>query len=265
VEVSAMNIREAAVAGMFYPASAPQLSAQVDNLMSGFAAAGRVPKALIAPHAGYAYSGTVAGAVYSRVRGVAAIRRVVLVGPSHRVAFSGIALPDAQVFRTPLGDVDLDTAAIERLLRVAGVSRREDAHLLEHSLEVQLPFLQIALGDFLLIPMVVGLATPETVATAIEAVWGGSETLVVISSDLSHFHPYAAAEAIDAATSRKIIDLQSGLGPEQACGCTGINALLSVARRRGLGIEEVDRCNSGDTAGSRDQVVGYAAYALYEN
>jgi len=260
-----MNTREAAVAGTFYPASAAQLGAQVDSLMAGNCASGMVPKALIAPHAGYVYSGPVAGAVYNRVRGAVGIHRVVLVGPSHRVAFSGIALPESRVFRTPLGDVDLDIGAIERLLRLPGVSRREDAHLLEHSLEVHLPFLQVALGEFLLVPMVVGSTTPETVVTALESVWGGSETLVVISSDLSHYHPYAEAEAIDAATSREITGLHGVLGPQQACGCTGINALLRIAGRRGLAIEEVDRRNSGDTAGPRDQVVGYAAYALYED
>ncbi len=260
-----MNTREAAVAGMFYPASAALLSAQVDDLMAGYPATGEVPKALIAPHAGYMYSGAVAGAVYSRIRGAVGIRRVVLVGPSHRVAFSGIAVPESRVFRTPLGDVELDSGAIERLLRLPGVSRREDAHLHEHSLEVHLPFLQVALGEFLLIPMVVGAMAAESVALVLESLWGGSETLVVVSSDLSHYHPYAEAQAIDAATSREIIGLRGALGPQQACGCTGINALLHIAGGRGLAIEEVDRRNSGDTAGPRDQVVGYAAYALYEH
>jgi hypothetical protein len=260
-----MRTREAAVAGMFYPAGARELASQVNALMARQCGPAEPPKALIAPQAGYVYSGPGAAAVYSRLRGAEAIRRVVLVGPSHRVAFSGLAVPDAQVFVTPLGAIRIDDDAVERLLALPSVSRRADAHMLEHSLEVQLPFLQMALGEFLLTPVVIGNASTNAVATAMEAVWGGPETLIVVSSDLSHYHRYEEAVVIDKATSGAILDLRGGLAPEQACGCVGINALLAVAKRRGLTIEEVDRRNSGDTAGPRDQVVGYASYALYEN
>lgn len=259
-----MHVRDAAVAGMFYPANPRELAAEVNGLLDRNRTPGAAPKAVIAPHAGYMYSGPVAASVYSRLCG-ARIERVVLVGPSHRVAFRGVAVPEADAFETPLGRVELDAEGLSTVLALPAVSRRADAHLAEHSLEVHLPFLQVALGAFRLIPLVVGMASTDDVAAAVDAVWGGPETLIVVSSDLSHYHPYDHATAIDAETCSAIRELRGGLGPDQACGCVGINALLALARRRGLAIEEVDRRNSGDTAGSRDQVVGYVSYALYEH
>lgn len=257
------HVRPAAVAGMFYPASPIDLRADVDALLGAASApAARAPKALIVPHAGYVYSGPVAANAYAAIRSLAGkIRRVVLLGPSHRVYFTGMALPEADAFETPLGDVPLDQAALDL---IPWVPRIEDAHLKEHSLEVQLPFLIRALGDFSLVPLCVGEAEPEEVARVIEALWGGPETLIVVSSDLSHYLPYQVARSTDQRTAAAIV----GLGPrpihhEQACGATPVNGLLLVARRRGLRAELLDLRSSGDTAGGRSEVVGYGAFVFH--
>jgi AmmeMemoRadiSam system protein B len=257
--------RPPAVAGMFYPGAQAGLCAEVDALLA--AAPPLVmaqPKAIIAPHAGYIYSGPTAARIYSalapwRQR----IRRVVLLGPTHRVAVHGLALPTVSSFATPLGNVPLDTAAMAQLDELPQVRRNDAAHALEHSLEVHLPFLQRALDDFTLVPLAVGQAEPEAVAEVLDHLWGGDETLIVISSDLSHFLPYATAQQVDSNTCRHILQLDTHIHPEQACGAYPINGLLLAARRRGLQAALVDLCNSGDTAGDRERVVGYAAFAFH--
>ncbi|WP_417516215.1 AmmeMemoRadiSam system protein B [Minwuia sp.] len=261
--------RSPAVAGTFYPGEAGKLQAAVDRLLTDaqkrMAGPTSGPKALIAPHAGYVYSGAVAASAYQRVQPVKGqVRRVVLLGPAHRVAFKGFALPSVDAFDTPLGPVRLDRAVIERLVEVRDdCAIRDDAHAQEHSLEVHLPFLQRSLGDILLVPIVVGDASPDAVARLLQQLWGGPETLVVISTDLSHYHTYDEARQIDGDTVTKIGALQAGaFGPQQACGSRPVNGLLKLAGHLGLRITELDVRNSGDTAGSKDRVVGYGAWAL---
>ncbi len=259
------TVRPPAVAGTFYPAEPHTLRRMVDGFLEQGQAEGEPPKAMIVPHAGYVYSGPVAASAYARLRPHArTISRVVLLGPSHRVAFRGIAAPEADWFETPLGRVRIDQEAIDGLLDLPWVQRSDQAHALEHSLEVHLPFLQEVLEDFALVPLVVGDAQPEQVAQVIERLWGGPETLIVVSSDLSHYLDYDSARAIDERTSRAIEGLRPGdIGFDQACGALPVRGLLQVARRRGLRGRTIDLRNSGDTAGPRDQVVGYGAYVFH--
>ena len=258
--------RPAAVAGTFYPASTAELRRQVDELLAApRVAAGPAPKALIAPHAGYVYSGPIAASAYAQLsRYGGRIRRVVLLGPVHRVPIRGLALPGVQRFATPIGEVELDAQAIAALRGLPQVVESPLAHAAEHSLEVQLPFLQRLLGDFLLVPLAVGDATAEEVAEVLERLWGGDETLIVVSSDLSHYLPYDTARHVDSGTIDHLLRLEAKLDHEQACGATPINGLLQVALRRGLAPELLDARNSGDTAGDRSRVVGYAAVAFRE-
>jgi AmmeMemoRadiSam system protein B len=259
------NTRPPAVAGTFYPADPGVLAAEVDALLAAAADPGAagVPKALIVPHAGYVYSGPVAASGYVRIRSARGrIRRVVLLGPVHRVPVRGLALPGVEAFQTPLGAVRVDRAACERLRGLPQVVESPAAHRLEHSLEVHLPFLQRLLGDFELVPLAVGDASAEEVAEVLDALWGADETLIVISSDLSHYLPYDRARAQDARTAQMIVGLHSDISHEQACGGTPVNGLTLAAQRRGLGIELVDLRNSGDTAGDRERVVGYASFAV---
>lgn len=260
------TVRPAAVAGMFYPGDAATLAAEVASyLADAGAASAPPPKALIAPHAGYMYSGAIAASVYARLAPLAGrIRRVVLLGPVHRVPVRCAAVPSASAFASPLGEVPLDAGAIAALRELPGVEVNDRAHAQEHSLEVHLPFLQSVLGDFALVPVAVGDASPSEVCRILEAVWGGPETLVVVSSDLSHYLPYEAARRRDADTSRSILGLEATLVPEEACGAAPINGLLTFARRHGLEVEGIDLRNSGDTAGSKDRVVGYGAFAFHE-
>jgi len=262
------SIRPAAVAGSFYPGDPSALSVEVATYLAQAeaGASGRAaPKAIIAPHAGYVYSGPVAASIYARLKRLAGrITRVVLAGPAHRVFVRGAAVPDVEAFDSPLGPVTLDREAIARLRALPFVTVSGRAHALEHSLEVQLPFLQSVLGTFSLVPVVVGDATPEEMARLFEVLWGGDETLVVVSSDLSHYHPYDVARAVDRKTADAILRLEAELEPEEACGAAPVNGLLEVARRRGLSAELVDLRNSGDTAGGRDRVVGYGAFAFHE-
>jgi AmmeMemoRadiSam system protein B len=259
--------RPAAVAGSFYPGDPSALAAEVTSYLAAAPAApegGRAPKAIIAPHAGYMYSGPVAACAYARIAPRAGtVERVVLAGPAHRVYVPGVALPAAREFATPLGAVALDPEAVRIASEFPFVEVSDRAHALEHSLEVHLPFLQAALGRFRLVPLVVGDASPDEVAALLEALWGGEETLVVVSSDLSHYLPYESARRRDGGTARAILDLEASLAPEDACGAAPINGLLALARRRGLEPELVDLRNSGDTAGSRDRVVGYGAFAFH--
>jgi AmmeMemoRadiSam system protein B len=251
---------------MFYPADARELHAVVERLLAAAAVADEPPpKAIIAPHAGYIYSGPVAATVYARLRPLAGrVERVVLLGPSHRVAFRGLATSSADFFHTPLGDVPLDREAIARAEGLPQVTSLDAAHRAEHSLEVHLPFLQSVLGTFRLVPLVVGDADPDSTAEVIDLLWGGEETLIVVSSDLSHYHDYDTARRLDAATTTAIERLDpSAVHYDDACGRNPINGLLRVARRRRLTARTLDLRNSGDTAGPRDSVVGYGAYVFH--
>ena len=260
-------VRPAAVAGMFYPHSATALSADVRSYLAAARSPdlGRpTPKALIVPHAGYIYSGPVAATAYVRLLPAhSTIRRVVLLGPARRVALRGIALPDASAFSTPLGAIDIDQDAAATLRRQSGIGISGAAHAEEHALEVQVPFLQSVLDRFTLVPLVVGYASGDEVAAVLDLLWGGDETVIIVSSDLSHYHRYADAQSIDRATADTILNEASTLDHEQACGATPINGLLTVARRRALRVELCDLRNSGDTAGDRSRVVGYGAFAFY--
>lgn len=261
------SIRPAAVAGMFYPGTPAVLGAAVRAYLaeaqSPAEATAMVPKALIVPHAGYVYSAPVAAPAYRRIApGRGTIRRVVLLGPVHRVPIRGLALPRSAAFTTPLGAVGVDLEAVARVLEMPQVQVSEEAHALEHSLEVQLPFLQTVLDDFQIVPFAVGDATAAEVASVLDNLWGGPETLVVVSSDLSHYHAYAAARQIDRGTAAAILALDSSLDHDQACGATPINGFALCARRRNLKPELIDLRNSGDTAGDRSRVVGYAAFAF---
>jgi len=259
------SARPPAVAGMFYPSDPAELRAQVRGFLDAAAGDGPRPLALIAPHAGYVYSGRVAGSAYARLTPVAhEIERVVLLGPCHRVPVQGLAASSAGAFSTPLGDVPVDRGGVESILDLPQVAIFDETHDQEHSLEVHLPFLQEAIGPFELVPLVVGDATDDEVAEVLRRLWSGPETLVVVSSDLSHYLDYETARKVDHATSRSIEALEvDGLGPRTACGRIPIRGLLTEAKRRGLSVTTVDLCNSGDTAGPSDQVVGYGAYVVH--
>ena len=268
-----MRVRPPAVAGRFYPGDRGRLRAAVAGYVDcarAHSGAGdaRVPKAIIGPHAGYMYSGPVAGTAYASVssaRGV--VERVVLIGPAHRVAVDGLVLPSADALLTPIGPAPVDRAAREVALTCTGVGTDDDAHAEEHSLEVHLPFVQHVLGtEVQVLPLLVGRAAPQTVAAVVDALWGGRETLVVVSSDLSHYHPYAVAQARDRRTASAIVNGEvDAIGPHEACGAFPIRGLLTVARRKALDARLLDLRNSGDTAGSTDRVVGYGAFAFSEH
>ena len=266
-EESPIRLRQPAVAGTFYPADPGEL----DVAVRGYLERAHVgepnaapPKAVIAPHAGYVYSGPVAASAYvevARLRGV--IERVALLGPCHRVPVLGLAASAADAFVTPLGEVPVDRDSVDRLLRLPQVEVLEAAHAGEHSLEVHLPFLQCVLDRFHLVPLVVGDATASEVDEVLEELWGGPETLIVVSSDLSHYYDYPTARRLDAETSRAIENLRpEDLGDDSACGRAPASGLLVAARRHGLHVRTVDLRNSGDTAGSRDRVVGYGSYVF---
>jgi AmmeMemoRadiSam system protein B len=263
-----INSRPAAVAGMFYPESAAVLARNVSQLLSSAVQSpGLHPKAIIAPHAGYVYSGAVAASIYACLfaqRGM--IRRIVLLGPTHRVSIDGLALPATTTFTTPLGTVPIDLALVEAVKDMPQIVISDAAHAQEHSLEVQLPFLQSIFGgdsdSFSLLPLAVGHATPEQVAEVLERLWGGDETLIVVSTDLSHFLPYVQAQQVDKQTVQMILELAPSIPHQQACGATPVNGLLLAARRHGLRARLIDHCNSGDTAGDRSRVVGYGAFAF---
>ncbi|HSS69474.1 MAG TPA: AmmeMemoRadiSam system protein B [Casimicrobiaceae bacterium] len=262
-------VRPAAVAGMFYPEAPSALGIAVRDYLAQAAprTGGKppMPKALIVPHAGYVYSGPVAASAYARIAtGRVTIRRVVLLGPVHRVPIRGLALPEAKAFSTPLGTVEVDTAGAAEALALPQVRTSEAAHALEHSLEVQLPFLQTLLENCRIVPLAVGDATAAEVAAVIDRLWGGPETLILVSSDLSHYHPYGEARSIDRGTVEEILAMTSTIDHEQACGATPINGFAVCARRRGLAAELLDLRNSGDTAGDKSRVVGYAAFAFTE-
>lgn len=262
------SVRNPAVAGRFYPAQPDELRKRVAAFLEAvpLAGAGPMPKAIIVPHAGYSYSGAVAASAYKQIASTEArrqIERVVLVGPCHYVPCRGLALSSADSFATPLGRVSLDKAAQQQLLALPQVFVLDVAHAQEHSLEVQLPFLQTVLDNFSLIPMVTGDTTPEAVAEALALLWGGPETLVVISSDLSHFHNTTVAQKLDGVTAEAIQLLAPDkIGREQACGRIPVQALLLLAQKFNLHACTLDLRNSGDTGGPQDRVVGYGAWAF---
>ena len=264
----ATAVRRPAVAGQFYPENPEELRTMVDGFLAAAKiVSDKIPKAIIAPHAGYPYSGPVAGSAYACLaRGRDRLKRVVLLGPSHFVAFPGLAASSASVFQSPLGSIPVEEEALVRVRALPLVTTLDAAHEHEHSLEVHLPFLQVALGEFKLVPLVVGDATPDEVAAVLNELWGGKETCIVVSSDLSHYHDYQTAQQLDRETARAIESLNwQDLGSDQACGCQPIRGLLCAAKERGLRCRTVDLRNSGDTSGGRDRVVGYGAFVFTED
>ncbi len=247
------TVRPPAVAGMFYPGDPRTLDAEIDDLMGGveqFEPRLGFPKALIVPHAGYIYSGPVAARAYDDIAPARAVR--------------GLALPAAEFFDTPLGRIPVDADAARELAALPQVVGSAPAHAMEHSLEVQLPFLQKALGTFTLVPLAVGTASVEEVAAVLERLWGGAETLIVISTDLSHYRAYDDARRIDGATIERIARFATDINHEEACGATPLNGLLSLSRKKNLKIELLAACNSGDTAGGKGRVVGYSSFGLHD-
>jgi len=258
------RIRHAAVAGRFYPADPVELELSVRQYISDATPSVTLPKVIIVPHAGHPYSGPIAGTGYAQIAPLREeIERVVLLGPAHYVPVRGLAASTADAFETPLGRIPLDHEAIDSIASFPQVVFHDDAHAPEHSLEVHLPFLQVALEDFRLVPLLVGSVTPDDVAEVLERLWGGPETLIVVSSDLSHFHDHATATRLDGQTADAISEFRlEDLRGERACGYLPIGGMLSIARRRGLHPAVLDVRNSGDTAGSKDRVVGYGAFAF---
>ena len=255
------NVRDPAVAGFFYPAERETLASDIAGYLSAAPIPATVsPKALIAPHAGYVYSGQVAANAYAAWRREAeSIKRIVLIGPAHRVAFQGIAAPTVEAFKTPLGDVPIDTDAIDTIRDMPQVVLDDEPHRQEHSLEVHIPFLQSVLGGFTLLPLVAG----EQVAEVLERLWGDDSTRFVISTDLSHYQDYETAQKLDAATAEAIENMNpAAIGREQACGRIPVAGMLLAARNHGLSVDRIDLCNSGDTAGKKDKVVGYGSWAV---
>ena len=274
-----MIVREPALAGRFYAQHAAVLSQEVDGYLmdqdTSLSTPQQAPKALILPHAGYCYSGPVAGVGYQRlIHHLANIQRVVLLCPAHREYFKGVALPNVLAFATPLGTLEIDTLGVATISDLPCVLNHAKAHAQEHAIEVHLPFLQrlwarqnIAFPR--IVPLVVGDVAVSEVAAVIERLWGNSQTLILISTDLSHYHPYLEARDLDSHTCSKIHALQADISPHQACGAIPLNALLVVLKKRGLGVEQLAYCNSGDrpsgnSVQGRSRVVGYASFAAYE-
>jgi len=265
-------VRPPAVAGMFYPSNPKELDATVQYYLAEAAnkfpeQPSHAPKAIIAPHAGYVYSGLTASSVYNQLWPVKdKIKRVVMMGPCHRVAVRGLALPSTQSFATPLGEVALDMDAIARIVNLPQVSIFDDTHKQDHALEVHLPFLQKVLSAFKIVPIIVGQASPDEVAQVLKTLWGGEETLILVSSDLSHYKTYDDARKIDDQTRLAIEQLDPlALGDDQACGRHSIKGLMVLAREKGMTVQTTDIRNSGDTAGAKDRVVGYGAWAFYDD
>ena len=267
-------IRNAAVAGLFYPDDPKELRHAVSRYLCDAQPPTpntTPPKALIVPHAGYVYSGSAAATGFSRLLPFKQlIKQIVLLGPSHRVGFTGLAVSDALYYQTPLGDIPIDRSAIDNILKLPQVSVIEQAHAQEHSLEVQLPFLQEILDDFTLVPIVVGDASTESVSEVLETLWGNENTLILISSDLSHFHNYQAAQRLDIHTCSAIEALQpDAIGFDNACGRNPIKGLLHSATRHDLSATTLALWNSYDSAGAtpedKSRVVGYGCWMFTSN
>lgn len=262
------QVRPAAVAGMFYPGSAAQLRPQVESYLAEAMQRGSghySPKAVIAPHAGYVYSGPVAGSAFACFEAEAeAIRKIILIGPAHRLPVNGLALPGQTAFETPLGAVPVDQDMVELISALPQVSINRAAHAPEHCLEVELPFLQVVLGEFSVVPLLVSAVSAAEVTEVLDCLWGGSETRIVVSSDLSHYLSYEAAREIDRETAQQVLELQEPVEEHCACGARAINGLLAVARRRQMTSRLLDLRNSGDTAGDRLRVVGYGSFGFAE-
>ena len=258
-------MRAPAGAGLFYEGDPARLQRHVADLLGQVTAdAGPAPRALIVPHAGYAYSGQTAARAYARLRPLQdRIRRVALFGPAHRVYLQGMAIPSVDAFSTPLGDIPLDRTALQSIATLPAVTVSDEAHREEHSLEVQLPFLQSILADISLVPVVVGHCEPTAVAAVMNALWREPDTLLLVSTDLSHFHSYAEARQLDKLTCERLLAREHDLTGEDACGAQALNGLMSTERGRSLDMELISMCNSGDTAGDRNRVVGYGAFALH--
>ncbi|WP_299798460.1 AmmeMemoRadiSam system protein B [uncultured Shewanella sp.] len=267
------SIRQPAVADLFYPADPVELTTEIKQFLcasnGNFAAQEPFygnkprPKALIVPHAGYIYSGFVAGSAFSLLLHTHKIKRVILLGPAHRVYLEGCALPEANTFATPLGNITVNQEHYAELTALEKVIISDLPHLDEHCLEVQLPFLQFCLNQFSLLPVVVGECSPSTVADILELFSQQENTLIVVSTDLSHYHTYDEACRIDRQTCEQILNLDSLISPHQACGCYALNGLNRYAKRHKLAIEQLCYLNSGDSAGDKSKVVGYASFALY--
>jgi len=267
-----MKYREPAVAGRFYPAKTTELTCQLDEYFSEQPSLSIVPKALIVPHAGYFYSGRIAATAYQLLRNSAHLfSRVVLLGPSHHVGLDGCAVPESDWFMTPMGKVAIDKKGVESLLDAGLAVKSERVHHWEHSLEVQLPFLQYCLNNFILLPLVIGYSQPENVRRILEHVDQEPSTIVIVSSDLSHYHPYNEANEIDCNTIENILSFQTNIHPQQACGCNSINGLLEYAKEQLWQIKCISYTNSGDVLArherrsptNADEVVGYASFVLY--
>lgn len=258
------KIRTPVVAGTFYPAKKDALRKMVEDYLAQATVSGKTPKAVIVPHAGYIYSGPVAANAYALIaQARKTIRRVVLLGPSHFVPFSGLALSTAKKFKTPLGSIEIDRDAIHTIASLRQIRYLDQAHAKEHSLEVELPFLQVVLDRFSLVPLAVGHAEPQEVSEVLEYLWGGPETLIVVSSDLSHYQDYQTARKTDTETARAIETLEyERILDRHACGAYCIRGLLRAARKYRLSARTLDLRNSGDTGGSKDSVVGYGAFSL---
>jgi MEMO1 family protein len=258
-------IRPAAVAGLFYPANPSELRSAIEDLLANSKVthkSGSI-RAVIAPHAGYVYSGPVAAKAFASLR-VANhhVGRAVIIGPAHRMRIQGIAVPSARAFATPLGNIALDATAIQEIVTLPSVVVDDEPHANEHALEVELPFLQTVLGSVRIVPLLVGLATPQEVAEVLSRLWD-DDTVIVVSSDLSHYLRYEDARRRDCATAEAIDRLDAAaIDFEDACGAIPIRGLLNETKRRNLSIECLDLRNSGDTAGDRDRVVGYGAWAI---
>ena len=263
-----INYRQPAVAGQFYSANPEELKENVlQFIQAAQPVSDKIPKALIIPHAGYIYSGPIAASAYVTILALKSkIKRVILLGPAHRVYINGLAYSSATHFLTPLGRVKIDREAIAAISGLHQVILSDQAHAQEHSLEVHLPFLQTVLEDFSLVPLVVGDASPQEVAEVLAILWGGDETLIVISSDLSHYHDYETACKLDKNTTQSIENFNyQDIKSQNACGCRPICGLLHIAKEKNLSVNTLDLRNSGDTAGTRDRVVGYGAYGFYNN
>jgi len=259
-----MKYREPAVAGSFYSKSKEALQLELTDLMPIAPNSGLDVKALIVPHAGYFYSGAVAAHAFSYIRELEIKpKKVILLGPNHRVGLSGCAIPSYEDFITPLGKVPVDRKLCNKLVEKGLVIENDNVHTWEHSLEVQLPFLQHCLGDFDILPILVGQSEAENIVTILTFLLEQDDFLIIVSSDLSHFHPQATAVQIDENTIDKIINMDYNLEPNQACGCHALNGFLSLAQAKEWNIKLVNKANSGKLNNIKNEVVGYASFVLF--